>query len=492
MYACPVSSISGRTTGLRAILDPSPTTSTWYLVVTADENSRVVPLPDGAEVVFGRSSDCAVIVEDSAMSRRHAMVRRQREAIFVEDLGSRNGTTLERLADHQPRLVTAGDVIAIGPVVVIVCTSATARGRQLATVDEMSERLEVEVERALRYRRPLGLAMLRFEGGGDAVMEHVVELLGQLRRIDLVAEYSPDEIALILPETALAGTEQVAQRAAGAIGRYGVAAIPEDGASAGELVDVARSRLRDARVRGPSGRAQSIQHLQVGTARLVIVDPVMKQLFKLVDKIAATPISVLIAGETGIGKEVVAEALHERGPRASGPFVRLNCARAARDAARERAVRPRDAARSPARRARKLGAVRGGRRRHAVPRRDRRAAARACRPSCCACSRAQISASAARTEIDVDVAPDRRDEPRPRGRGQRAAGSARTCTIGISAFVDPVPPLRERRDRDRAARAHFAHELAPRSASRRPASRRDALGALSATTGPATCASCAT
>ena len=319
--------IGGRTT--RTVATGAPQTSSWYLVVTAADSSRVVPLPDDAQVVFGRNSDCDVAIDDPEMSRRHAIVRRQREGIFVEDLRSRNGTLLNGAPIAHARLVTAGDVMTIGPLTVIVATSATARGRQLATVDELGERLAVEVERALRYRRPLGLAMLRFDGGGDVAMEHVAAMLEQLRRIDLVAEYSPDEIALILPETALAGTEQVAQRSAGTHGLYGVAAIPEDGASAGELVDVARSRLRTARVRGGGGtsrRAESVHHVELGGSRVVVADPVMKRLFELVDRIAATPISVLISGETGTGKDVVAEALHRRGPRADGPFVRISCA----------------------------------------------------------------------------------------------------------------------------------------------------------------------
>jgi DNA-binding NtrC family response regulator len=42
--------------------------------------------------------------------------------------------------------------------------------------------------------------------------------------------------------------------------------------------------------------------------------------------IAKSPLSVLIVGETGVGKEVTAEAIHQRSPRATGPMVRLNCA----------------------------------------------------------------------------------------------------------------------------------------------------------------------
>ena len=46
----------------------------------------------------------------------------------------------------------------------------------------------------------------------------------------------------------------------------------------------------------------------------------------MVDRIAPGGISVLLLGETGVGKEVVAEAIHRRSPRARAPFVRLNCA----------------------------------------------------------------------------------------------------------------------------------------------------------------------
>jgi transcriptional regulator with GAF, ATPase, and Fis domain len=42
--------------------------------------------------------------------------------------------------------------------------------------------------------------------------------------------------------------------------------------------------------------------------------------------IAKSPLSVLIVGETGVGKEVTAETIHRRSPRSSGPMVRLNCA----------------------------------------------------------------------------------------------------------------------------------------------------------------------
>jgi transcriptional regulator with GAF, ATPase, and Fis domain len=51
----------------------------------------------------------------------------------------------------------------------------------------------------------------------------------------------------------------------------------------------------------------------------------MRRLYPLCEKLAAAKIPVVIEGETGTGKEVLAESLHEQSPRASGPFVVFDC-----------------------------------------------------------------------------------------------------------------------------------------------------------------------
>jgi DNA-binding NtrC family response regulator len=59
--------------------------------------------------------------------------------------------------------------------------------------------------------------------------------------------------------------------------------------------------------------------------RVVGASEEMRRLYPLCERLANSDVPVLIEGETGCGKEVLAESLHEMGPRASGPFVVFDC-----------------------------------------------------------------------------------------------------------------------------------------------------------------------
>jgi transcriptional regulator with PAS, ATPase and Fis domain len=54
--------------------------------------------------------------------------------------------------------------------------------------------------------------------------------------------------------------------------------------------------------------------------------PAMAEVFRLMESAAASPIAVLVEGETGTGKELVARGIHRAGGRADGPFLAVNCA----------------------------------------------------------------------------------------------------------------------------------------------------------------------
>jgi two-component system response regulator HydG len=54
--------------------------------------------------------------------------------------------------------------------------------------------------------------------------------------------------------------------------------------------------------------------------------PAMRRVYDLMDRVADSEASILITGDSGTGKELVARALHDRSPRRDGPFVAVNCA----------------------------------------------------------------------------------------------------------------------------------------------------------------------
>jgi DNA-binding NtrC family response regulator len=82
-------------------------------------------------------------------------------------------------------------------------------------------------------------------------------------------------------------------------------------------VDVIRRPLDPAEV---TGRARRLV-----TRPLVTASPRMQRLLETIARVAPTDLDVLVVGETGTGKERVAQALHRLGARSAGPFVAVDC-----------------------------------------------------------------------------------------------------------------------------------------------------------------------
>jgi two-component system response regulator AtoC len=76
----------------------------------------------------------------------------------------------------------------------------------------------------------------------------------------------------------------------------------------------------------PSTATESTSRRRDLQGEPVVLDPAMQRIYELLDVIAGSPLSVLILGETGTGKEVFAAELHARSTRAQQPFLKLNCA----------------------------------------------------------------------------------------------------------------------------------------------------------------------
>jgi len=58
---------------------------------------------------------------------------------------------------------------------------------------------------------------------------------------------------------------------------------------------------------------------------IIGASPAMKHIYQLIDKVANSSSNILITGKSGTGKELVARAIHQRSPRATAPFVPINC-----------------------------------------------------------------------------------------------------------------------------------------------------------------------
>jgi transcriptional regulator with GAF, ATPase, and Fis domain len=69
--------------------------------------------------------------------------------------------------------------------------------------------------------------------------------------------------------------------------------------------------------------AERLEHVKFG--EIIGACPQMVEVYNRVEKVASTDITVLINGETGTGKELIAREIHNRSPRAKGPFITVNC-----------------------------------------------------------------------------------------------------------------------------------------------------------------------
>jgi formate hydrogenlyase transcriptional activator len=85
-----------------------------------------------------------------------------------------------------------------------------------------------------------------------------------------------------------------------------------------------RLQIENVALREEIDRASTFEQI-VGTS------PPLRNVLSRVSKVAPTDSSVLITGETGTGKELVARAIHRRSRRSAHPFVSVNCAAIPRD-----------------------------------------------------------------------------------------------------------------------------------------------------------------
>ncbi|HKW94449.1 MAG TPA: sigma-54 dependent transcriptional regulator [Methylomirabilota bacterium] len=93
------------------------------------------------------------------------------------------------------------------------------------------------------------------------------------------------------------------------------------------VIKSALSRPRRNWERSPDDEARVRLHEEVGLWR----SPKMSEVREIIEQAARVDVTVLVSGETGTGKDVVARAIHDASVRESGPFVKVNCAAVPRE-----------------------------------------------------------------------------------------------------------------------------------------------------------------
>lgn len=295
-----------------------------YLVIIGQSALPIhYRLPEEGSLTIGRDPKSDIVLEDQRASRRHASLDVRGSVISISAHESANGTWLleQRLAVDQPTPIAFGETITIGTTLLVVRRSKPALLPVRAQSHEAFElRLRQVCEHARSTQVQFSVARLKLDKKRDSALprREVEEPASQtLIASDLLATYSDDDYELLLfpasPREAQARLEGLSSAlgARGLTARTAIAHFPYHGPTADSLV----------------AKLQQLLHGEPGpeSCLRILEDPEMKRLYALVERTAASDAGVVIFGETGVGKNLLAEQVHRRSPRSAKPFLVLNC-----------------------------------------------------------------------------------------------------------------------------------------------------------------------
>ncbi|MDB6031265.1 MAG: acetoacetate metabolism regulatory protein AtoC [Verrucomicrobiales bacterium] len=363
-----------------------PSATNWVAIVqTAGKCVSTHKLPEGITTI-GRDPHNQIPLPHSSVSREHAEINCVTEGLSVRDLGSRNGILVNGVP-RKKALLQAGDKISICDFVIEVATSMPAETSSGSKSSGLAAALQLDQTIDLRPRLPEAkserqLATLYHvcfwiaEGVEEkAFVERCLNLLLVSLYAREVHYYSagPELKAVITedggkPAVKLAaflakkfqepreasifrGVDiAVHQRGVGNF-NYLVCPLSTNTSTAAPAAFVVVVRAEEQQDFTPEDRVlvQAICQLWVrGQAKTMelcdlrqqnaklkekLSGPVMigssepwKRLIERARKMAGTSSTILLNGETGSGKEVLTQFLHENSPRKSGPLVKMNCA----------------------------------------------------------------------------------------------------------------------------------------------------------------------
>lgn len=302
-----------------------------YLYIVQEGSSAVVPIPDQGDLLIGRLDTADVRLDDPSVSGRHAKLVAVESQVVLVHLGGDAPTFVNGEPITYERALVSGDVIGIGSATLVFHRDEQRPPRVLVDLEEVRGRLAAEAERSVRYGRLLAVVVVDL-GVSDGERGKLAEAVGrELRVTDIAAWDGAAELLIVLPETAEAATTPVnrllrALRVLSPIARAGLAVCPDDASDVNSLVNGARSAAASAGPGEVVRVADAVQTWNFADRSVTVADPIMKRLLALVQRLARSDLPVLITGESGVGKEIVASALHAWSQRKDKRFVSINCA----------------------------------------------------------------------------------------------------------------------------------------------------------------------
>jgi two-component system response regulator AtoC len=291
------------------------------LVSVEGDAVTVHDLPERGTLVVGRGEDVDVRLGDPGASARHCRLHVEGGRVVIEDLASRNGTQVrgQRIEAGERVTLAAGESALVGGAVLLL----QRKNRQLQQRRPLPHGyFELRLGEECLLAKDGGattFSIARIDVEGRPDVEAFAAAAAQLLRpSDILGTYAPDAYEILLPRTAPADAERALHPLLrrldelGAAPRAAFAHFPADGRTAYALIERACARLRPAPVAAAIPGA-------------IVRDPRMREVYRLAEKAAGRDINVLILGETGVGKEILAQTIHRASNRAERPFLSLNC-----------------------------------------------------------------------------------------------------------------------------------------------------------------------
>jgi two-component system, NtrC family, response regulator AtoC len=300
---------------------------TAYLLVVENDSSSIFHLPRAGAIVVGRGAEAELRLSHATTSKRHATIRVEDGVMRVADLGSHNGTRVNGELVQESRMLGSGDVVSVGDVVLVVHVSSPVVVLRATSAETgWRRRLVEEMDRAVTHHRSLAVIAV---GGVDPPA--VAKMAATLRLIDVVGEGTDGHALLLLPEVDRAQAREIAEAALAAVHpgapnvRAGLAMCPTDACDADTILLAARAAARRADAGHCAEAEAAATRISLGERHVMVADPAMTRVFALLERLAGSVLPVLITGESGVGKENAAFAVHHWSKR-EGSFIAVNCA----------------------------------------------------------------------------------------------------------------------------------------------------------------------